>query len=350
MPPDPKEKSLKKLVRYAVTQLCECKRRASICLCQYQHINTLNLDNNEDFDDHDWTTSKTSRRPRSEILHYRGICQQLYKLLHQDDLLRNPYLTWSNEILITSLKRRGIALPRTRNKSAYALALQHADTTRTFAFMELPQEIKLLVYEMALTSDAEDNHRNPPNSRPLTKPTLLQTCRQIRADGTVIFYRINCFVLRFQRDALVASDRRSLSWLKNYVGADHLQHLRYITLAISRCCGCMGSHIKIDLGCRDPLKWTVQGKLADPRHHFTCKNLPQQYGKTTFLQERNYLLAKLSQGTELIASNTAAAHKTIDELWEACGESGRMGPSLSGFLDLTKAVQEIDRNLTRGYE
>ncbi|KAH0388700.1 hypothetical protein KCU92_g392, partial [Aureobasidium melanogenum] len=345
-PPDLTKNSLNKLVSYAVARLEECKHRPSICYCRYKHIKALNLDDDEDFDDHDWTPSGTSRRARSELIRHQDICEELYQILHQDDLLRNPYLTWSNEILIASLKQRGIALPRARNKSAYALALQSADTNRTFAFLNLPQEIKLLVYEAALKSDAE--HANLPNPKPLTKPALLQTCRQIREEGTVIFYRINRFVLRFQRDALVASDRRSLSWLKNYVGAAHLQHLRYITLAIPRCCGCMSSHIKIDLNCRDPLRWTVQGKLVH-HHHFSCKNLPAPPKDIVFMQERSYVGAKRSQNTELVTVSIAAAHKAIRELWEACGEGGKMRPSLSGLLDLIKAVQEIDRSLTEEF-
>ncbi|KAG9725028.1 Diaminopimelate epimerase-like protein, partial [Aureobasidium melanogenum] len=119
-PPDLKEKRLKSLVSYAVAGLRECKHRPSICSCYYEHIEALNLDDDEDFDDHDWTPSKTSRRARFELVKHQGICKELYKILHQDDLLRNPYLTWSNEILIASLKQRGIALPRARNKSAYA--------------------------------------------------------------------------------------------------------------------------------------------------------------------------------------------------------------------------------------
>lgn len=344
-PPDLKEKSLNKLVSYAIAGLRTCKLRSSICPCQYKHIEALNLTSEEDYDDHDWTPSGTSRPARSELVKHQGVCKELYNILHQDDLICNPYLTWSNEVLVTSLKQRGIALPRSRNKSEYALALQRADTTRTFAFMDLPQEIRLMVYEAALKSSAEDDHANLPNLKPLTKPALLQTCRQIREEGTVVFYRINRFVLRFQRDDLVASDRRSLSWLKNYVGAAHLQHLRYIILAIPRCFGCVSSHIKIDLSCRDPMRWTVQCKPV-PLHRFSCKNVRQPLEENILMQERGNVIAKSSQNSELVAANLSAAKKAIDDLWRACGESGQIRLSLSGLLEFIKAVQEIDMSLT----
>ncbi|KEQ67774.1 uncharacterized protein M437DRAFT_80410 [Aureobasidium melanogenum CBS 110374] len=347
-PPDLKEKSLNKLVSYAIAGLRTCKLRSSICPCQYKHIEALNLTSEEDYDDHDWTPSGTSRPARSELVKHRSICKELYQILHEDDLLRNLYLTWSNEALITSLKQRGIALPRSRNKSEYALALQRADATRTFAFMNLPQEIRMMVYEAALNSDPADDHANLARSKCSTRPALLQTCRQIREEGIAIFYRINRFVLFFSSQGL---ENRSTSWLKTYVDAAHFQHLRHITLAISRCCGCMTSLIKIDLSCRDPLNWTdeiIESEWVG-RHHVSCKEVYQPLGEIAFMQERAYHNAKPSQNADLLAASTDAAHKAIGRLWEACGRGRKMRPSLSGLLDFIKAVQEIDKSLTRGF-
>lgn len=352
-PPDSKQKSLKKLFSYAVARVKECQRRRSICFCQYEELDFLSLDEHEDFDDHDFipqnsgrASRRASRRARSKLEYYRDVCEELYQILHEDDLLHNPYLTWSNEVLIASLKQRGITLPRPRNKSAYALALQQADSIRVFAFMDLPLEVRLLVYEAALRIDGEDNHAGRLNFEPLLKPAILQTSRQLRQEGTAVFYHINRFVLHFDQDDLLASDRRTLSWMKSYVGTTDLQHLRHITLALTRCYAYRVAHIHIDLNCRDPLRWTAQMKELS-WHGFSCSNSPQPQEEIVFMQERRNFVAKPTQNAGLIAANLAAANRAINELWETCGEDGKMRLSLSGLLEFIKAMQEINISLTR---
>ncbi|KAH0000012.1 hypothetical protein KCU78_g15595, partial [Aureobasidium melanogenum] len=337
--PNFKEKSLKILASEIVAQLKECKRRPSVCFCRYQHIDALNFDD-FNFNDDKWLFL-------DPLVCFRKWCKVLYKVLHQDDMLRNPYLSWSNENLIASLKQRGITLPRPRNKAAYALALQGADAIRTFTFMDLPQEIRLMVYEEALRFDEEPYINKPSGLKPAIKPALLQICRQIREEATPIFYRINRFVLRFGRGDSVTS-YRTLSWMRRYVGAADLEKLRYITL--SRFHRHWSYHIRIDLNCRDPLKWTLHSRYHS-RHSCSCKNYHLQPQEVTFMQARlpgrHCALVNPFQNASLVATNLAAAHKAIDKLWEECGGNGRIRPSCAGLFDFIQAIKEINMNLTK---
>lgn len=262
-------------------------------------------------------------------------------------MLRNPYLSWSNENLIASLKQRGITLPRPRNKAAYALALQSADAIRTFTFMNLPQEIRLMVYEETLRFDEEPYTNKPSGLKPAIKPALLQTCRQIREEATPIFYRINRFVLRFGRGNSVTS-YRTLSWMRRYVGAADLEKLRYISL--SRFHRHWSYHIRIDLNCRDPLRWTLHSRHHS-RHSCSCKNYHLQPQEVTFMQARlpgrHCALVNPFQNASLVATHLAAAHKAIDKLWEECGGNGRIRPSCAGLFDFIQAIKEINTNLTK---
>ncbi|KAG9642145.1 hypothetical protein KCU95_g13867, partial [Aureobasidium melanogenum] len=351
IPPDLTENSLNKLADYVSVQLKNCKSRPWICACRYDNIDKLRLGHNMNFLSSYQSSLRRSSRIRNQsdkLSDYRAACKKLYDILHGDDLLQIPYLTWSDEILVTSLEQRGIVLPRSRNKSAYVSKLQHADVTRTFAFLDLPQEIRLMVYEVALRFDEEFYTNKPSGLKPATKPALLQTCRQIREEATPIFYRINRFVLRFGKDDSVTFCR-TLSWMKKCVGAADLENLRYITL--SRFLHGWSYHIRIDLNCRDPLEWTLQSKY-DSRHDRSCKNHRRQPQEVAFMQARfpgrQCAVVKPIQNVSLVATNLAAAHKAIDELWEACGENGRIRPSCSGLFDFIKTVKQINMNLTRG--
>lgn len=214
--------------------------------------------------------------------------------------------------------------------------------------MDLPCEVRLLVHEAALRIDSENDHTGRLDFEPLIKPALLQTCSQVRQEGTPIFYHINWVVPRFNPDDLLASDRRTLSWLKNYVGHADLQHLRYMTLATIRESAYCNTHVHIDLGCRDPPNWTAQMKELS-WHDFSCSNSPQPQEEIVFMQERRNFVAKPTQDASLVALNlAAAADRAIDELWEACGESGQIRPSLSGLLEFIKTVRQIDVDLTMG--
>ncbi|CAD0094583.1 unnamed protein product [Aureobasidium mustum] len=349
-PPDLTEKNLDKLAEYVFNQLENCRSRPWICACRYEYINNLRLGYLNCLTIPDQSSLRRSSRIRDHsdrLSHHRAACQKVYGILYRDDLRRIPYLTWSDDVLVTSLKQRRITLPRQRVRAVYVSKLQHADVTRTFAFMDLPQEIRLMVYEFALQFDEDFYTKKPYGLKPATKPALLQTCSQIREEATPIFYRINRFLLRFGKDDS-ATSCRTLSWMKRYVSATDLQNLRYITLS-SFHYG-WSYHIKIDLNCRDPLKWTLQCN-HESRHNLSCNNHYPLSEESTVMQERyprrNCALAKHHQNAGLVAANLAAAHKAIGELWEACGENGRIKPSFAGLLDFVGAVKDINTNLTQ---
>ncbi|CAD0107576.1 unnamed protein product [Aureobasidium uvarum] len=342
-PPDLKETSLNKLAAYIVAQFRVCKHRSSICPYRYEEVDELQLDLDEDMDDHDWSPSGLACRTRTKLSEYRAACKTLFDILHRDDLLRNPYLTWPNKDLITSLNQRAIALPRHRVKSSYALALKQADETRVFELMDLPQEIRSMVYESALLLGTEPDHSCNPNVEPAAKPALLQTCRQVRQEGTAIFFRINRFLLHshlFRPNDLYP---RTESWLRDYLSADHLSNLSYVTLASQCCRNCPSYHINIDLCCRDPLKWTIR-KRQSSSHLLSCEDQPDPPA-ITFLQERRgVVVAKSPQSAQKVVKNIATAKEALGKLWKTCGQGGKMRPSNAGLLELMTDVHKVNMN------
>lgn len=172
--------------------------------------------------------------------------QKLKRILRHDDVVRNPYLTWSKQDLGAALAARRIPVSDAENtRLAYRRALEVADDARRFPFLLLPKDIRLIVYEYAFSIEKAHLSRSP----------LLSSCRKVREEGSPIFFRNKRFRLGLAFDVhqrrtttLPEFDHRTKRWL-SVIGAEHVKKIRHIILEHS------GNEYHIDLSDRNADNW-----------------------------------------------------------------------------------------------
>ncbi|KAI5201229.1 hypothetical protein AUEXF2481DRAFT_38627 [Aureobasidium subglaciale EXF-2481] len=81
--------------------------------------------------------------------------KRVNNLLRQDDFARNPYLEWSCQELMIALIQCKIPLPREGAGLRFEcrLALEEAVRADRFRLMDLPKELRIMIYERALRQD-----------------------------------------------------------------------------------------------------------------------------------------------------------------------------------------------------
>ncbi|KAG2164717.1 hypothetical protein JADG_004456 [Aureobasidium aubasidani] len=191
----------------------------------------------------------------------RHSTQRLARALREDDCSNNPYLKWSRLDILPALQNRQIAISEADSESRWKrrLALELADKTATFHFLELPKEVRMLVYEQALLHQGvfkPDSH---------TPPALLQINQQVRQESREIFFSINCFRLRTRRCIIRRFDKTAktqqtvrlhpydLEWLQ-MIGSENVVRLRRLSF-ITRLGINGGKGIQLDLSLPDVSRW-----------------------------------------------------------------------------------------------
>lgn len=68
--------------------------------------------------------------------------------MRADDCAMNNYLTWSRREIVNALKQRQILIPgiESISRTHCRIALEEADDRRSFQLMQLPKEVRLMVY------------------------------------------------------------------------------------------------------------------------------------------------------------------------------------------------------------
>ncbi|KAL2033687.1 hypothetical protein VTO58DRAFT_104401 [Aureobasidium pullulans] len=314
--------SLSELGSYIRARIKECESRRSICHCLYKDYDVRELD--------DKTLIKVTwgKHPFGRGDH---------------SLTRRSYLTWNNDDLKACLRQRRITIPRSYVKANYVKALVRNDKAHTFRFMDLPIELRFMIYNMALQFDTEDP------SRPgdlvyseMVKPALLQTCRQIRQEGSAIFYRINRFFLCYQKDEVLRFDPEYLQWMLDHVGTENLENLRYVTLVAFRPRHKKLFVIDIDLHCRDPRKWIVR-KISKNKHICSCKFF--ENGESHPILSQSVREDSLSASPETVNASIKTANEAIDKLWETCGDGGKLRLTVAALSDLALVAVKVVKNL-----
>jgi hypothetical protein len=175
---------------------------------------------------HQFGPEETSLRPNSRNI------KKLQKLLRQADCSTNPYLEWSRDELVTALFQRRVPTPWLQIMSRFAcrMALEEADRHRTFRLMDLPDELRVMVYEHALLSNM------PFVVNDSNKPALLSVSLQVRQEASPVFFQINEFELRVKYHDKKFGDRlgptrlagRELRWL-NEIGPENVAKIRALS-------------------------------------------------------------------------------------------------------------------------
>ncbi|THX46021.1 hypothetical protein D6D08_10327 [Aureobasidium pullulans] len=166
----------------------ECLQRPSICR---EELKLSSLSYTQDFG------------IVTQLYPGRRSTQRLARALREDDCSNNPYLKWSRRDILSALQNRQIAIsePDSESRCKCRLALKVADKTATFHFLELPKEVRMLVYEQALLHQGVFKHDSH------APPALLQINQQVRQESREIFFSINCFRLRTRRCIIRRSDK-----------------------------------------------------------------------------------------------------------------------------------------------
>jgi hypothetical protein len=175
---------------------------------------------------HQFNPEETSLRPNSRNI------KKLRKLLRQADCSTNPYLKWSRNELVTALVQRQVPTPWIQIMSRFAchMALEEADKHRTFQLMDLPDELRVMVYKRALLSEG------PVIVKDNTKPALLLVSHQVRQEASPVFFQINEFELRAKYNDKRFSDRlgptrlagKELRWLRE-IGSANVARIRNLS-------------------------------------------------------------------------------------------------------------------------
>lgn len=112
--------------------------------------------------------------------------------MRADDCAMNNYLAWSRREIMNALIQRRILIPgiESMSRTHCRIALEEADDRRSFHLMQLPKEVRLMVYEAALS--AEDDFV----VRGSSKPALLSVSKQVQQEASEIFFRVNRFEFR----------------------------------------------------------------------------------------------------------------------------------------------------------
>ncbi|THY08750.1 hypothetical protein D6D01_09603 [Aureobasidium pullulans] len=302
----------------------KCRKRGSICCCQLKvHIESGSM----------------QMEPNPHNHHI------LERLLRNDDLARNPYLKWSKQDLATALTARRIPFPNEDNdvSAAYRHALEVADTERQFPFMELPEDVRMIVYGYALTYETVQTSR----------PSLLSVCRQIREEGSPTFFRVNDFRIHWEpsgsKDSLHPKIRRdTLQWLE-MIGPSQVENLRHLLLQNKA----PAQPYRVDLSCGDTSKWSVAVRGHDhslpscPRKEFQTRGAMladmREHGAEWLLP----VLTSL-QTTEFIEWMEEAIQRTQkgkDLFADHCGHGKIVKPNIKGIEMVVRAFATmVDRS------
>lgn len=264
-------------------------------------------------------------------------CLVLEGILRTIDEKHTSYPNWSNKNLKLLLKQRNIALPKKCTKLALTKRLKQSDSQHPFRLMDLPVEIRLRVYSMAI-GDLQDLTIS--DYRDVAEPALLQTNRLIRSEATPVFYGSKSFRFELQTPT-DATDHTSLhlfkapelAWLQ-LIGPDTIKDLRHVSFYNRN------YSIRIDLTSRSYSTWSISSTQKSMR----C---PFKGGKEwTLLQMRKHFsinkrLEALDPTINPVDTCSMTVTKAIQSFHTLCSESNKLETTLTGLSALAEATDTV---------
>ncbi|TIA30394.1 hypothetical protein D6C79_09678 [Aureobasidium pullulans] len=217
--------------------------------------------------------------------------------------------------------------------------------------LDLPKEIRTMVYELALWQDTDEHIDVVEDSR--IWPTLSGVSRQVRQESTEVFLRNNCFRLHTVPNnghpILVSSmllevkdrdsklDYGTTKWLQK-IGPKGIAQFRRLSFTYGRC-----REVEVDLRCLDASRWTMREL---PR--WVVTNTPKNLGEDlTFWQTKKQEYVDLhvsypyQQLIETTEGDIVAAQIAMNAFVELCGIGNGVRPTVKGLEILASAVFDI---------
>ncbi|TIA08651.1 hypothetical protein D6C80_09082 [Aureobasidium pullulans] len=258
--------------------------------------------------------------------------KQVHHLLYQDDCARNPYLQWSRQELMIALTQCKIQLPeqgegsRFKCRAALEKAIKASQSAKSL-LLDLPKEIRTMVYELALWQDTNEPIDVVKDSR--TWPALSEP-----ENG----HPILASSMRPEiKDWDSKLDYGTSKWLQK-IGPKRIAKLRRLSFTYGRY-----REVEVDLRYLDASRWTMR-ELPPWVVTNTPENLEEdlkfwQTKKQEYVDlHMFYAYQQLIETTE---GHIVAAQIAMNAFVELCGIGNGVRPTVKGLEILASAVFDI---------
>lgn len=264
-------------------------------------------------------------------------CLVLKGILRTAEEKHASYSNWSNKNLKLLVKQRSFSLPKKCTKLALTKRLKQSDSQHPFRFMNLPVEIRLRIYSMAI-GDHQDLTIS--DYRDVAEPALLQTNRHIRSEATPIFYGSKSFRFELQtpndttdHTSLHSFKASELAWLQ-LIGPDRIKTLRHVSFY--KC----GYNVRIDLTNRLYSTWSISSTKKNMKCSFKSAKewtLPQMRKHFSI----NKRLEALDSTINPVDTCSITVRKAIQNFHSLCSQSNKLETTLTGLSVLAEAADAI---------
>ncbi|KAI5247566.1 hypothetical protein E4T43_01981 [Aureobasidium subglaciale] len=262
----------------------------------------------------------------------------LERIIHEAGKKPRLYLHWSVEKLKNEVKLHNIKLRKKRTRLALIGVLEHFDPDHTFRLMDLPAEVRLCIYGMAL----DDGRGEDMSPHDVIEPVLLLTARKIRSEAILVFYG-----LKYLRSGMPSSPQvkgakpggcfplGDKAWLE-HVGPDKIGHLRHIRMT-----ELFDEYdLHVDLASRSASAWRIPFG-----NEVTCCPCARQE-KWTLMQWREHMAIRLKPEDQKeifdnIEKCTEIVNKVIQDFQALCVDGEKLEPTIAGLEILAMAAKHI---------
>ena len=298
--------------------------------------------------------------------------KQVHNLLYQDNCARNPYLQWSRQKLMIALTQCRIPLPeqgegsRFKCRAALEEAIRASQSAKSL-LLDLPKEIRTMVYELALWQDTNEPIDVVKDFR--IWPALSGVSRQVRQESTEVFLRTNRFRLHTVNNpryhvSLSSLGPRSDNW-DSHLDYGNNQFLQKIetegVTKLRRLSFAFGSReVQINLACLDASQWVIKARSSYERLSWRTlgeglkfwQSKKQKYvGISMFDTTQTRRLELCLYAIEETQKEIKAAQLAMNGFTELCGTSKRVKTTIEGLeiLATTALDMFLPRDILGGY-
>ncbi|KAG9944429.1 hypothetical protein KCU85_g8003, partial [Aureobasidium melanogenum] len=241
-----------------------------------------------------------------------------------------------------------------KNPQLIRLSLRGAARTRSLHFLDLPEEIRMLIYRYALRRSRTDAQNS--------FPALLAVNRQVREEVSPTFYRINRFLLNLQPQPHSATielgfDGKTHEWLA-LIGPKHINNLRRVAFSFPATKFYHFEHNEyhINLSRRDAGPWrftinpspekefrSLQGDI-DEAEDYTYYAEIVEFLRSTGLPIPDAVIDDFMQKAIKRYRNALRRGQTVmNQFSDLCGEGKLVKPTVEGLEMIGRGLMAVEQ-------